>query len=108
MLKNLFFATGEWELENKSKVELDKLIELLGQNRNLKLEISGHTDDVGKDDANLELSRKRAKSVYDYLLKAGIEARRLTFAGYGETQFAVPNTSDKNRELNRRIEFKVL
>jgi outer membrane protein OmpA-like peptidoglycan-associated protein/Tfp pilus assembly protein PilF len=108
VLKNLFFATGEWELENKSKVELDKLIELLGQNRNLKLEISGHTDDVGKDDANLELSRKRAKSVYDYLLKAGIEARRLTFAGYGETQFSVPNTSDKNRELNRRIEFKVL
>ncbi len=108
VLKNLFFATGEWALENKSKVELDKLIELLGQNRNLKLEISGHTDDVGKDDANLELSKKRAKSVYDYLLKAGIEARRLTFAGYGETQFAVPNTSDKNRELNRRIEFKVL
>ncbi len=46
--------------------------------------------------------------MYDYLLKAGIAARRLTYAGYGETQFAVPNNSDKNRELNRRIEFKVL
>ncbi len=108
ILKNIFFATGEWQLENKSKVELDKLIELMGQNKDLKLEISGHTDDIGKDDANMELSQKRAKSVYDYLVKAGIEARRLTFTGYGETQFSVPNTSDKNRELNRRIEFKVL
>jgi outer membrane protein OmpA-like peptidoglycan-associated protein len=108
ILKNIFFATGEWQLENKSKVELDKLIELMGQNKDLKLEISGHTDDIGKDDANMELSQKRAKSVYDYLVKAGIAAKRLTFTGYGETQFSVPNTSDKNRELNRRIEFKVL
>jgi outer membrane protein OmpA-like peptidoglycan-associated protein len=108
ILNNLFFATGEYKLENKSKTELDKLIGFLNENKNLKMEISGHTDDIGKDEDNKELSLKRAKSVYDYLLKAGVTANRLTFAGYGETQFVVPNTSDKNRQLNRRIEFKVL
>jgi outer membrane protein OmpA-like peptidoglycan-associated protein len=80
----------------------------MDQNKNLKLEISGHTDDVGKDEDNKELSLKRAKSVYDYLLNAGVNAARIKYAGYGETQFVVPNTSEKNRQLNRRIEFKVL
>jgi outer membrane protein OmpA-like peptidoglycan-associated protein len=108
ILNNLFFATGEFKLENKSKTELDKLIGFLNENKSLRMEISGHTDDIGKDEDNLELSRKRAKSVYDYLLNAGVNANRLKYAGYGETQFVAPNTSDKNRQLNRRIEFKVL
>lgn len=108
ILKNLFFETGKWELEGKSKTELDKLIALIKGTKGLRIEISGHTDDVGKDSDNMELSLKRAKSVYDYLIKAGIEANRLTYVGYGETQFAVQNTSEKNRQLNRRIEFKVL
>ncbi|MCU0353350.1 MAG: OmpA family protein [Cytophagales bacterium] len=108
VLNNLFFDTGKYELEDKSKTELEKLVALLKDNKNLRLEISGHTDDVGNDKDNLELSLKRAKSVYDYLLNAGIPANRLTYVGYGETQFAVQNTSDKNRQLNRRIEFKVL
>jgi outer membrane protein OmpA-like peptidoglycan-associated protein len=108
ILNNLFFATGEYKLENKSKTELDKLIGFLNENKNLKVEISGHTDDVGKDEDNIELSRKRAKSVYDYLVNAGVNVSRLKYAGYGETQFVVPNTSDKNRQMNRRIEFKVL
>jgi OmpA-OmpF porin, OOP family len=108
ILNNLFFATGEYQLEDKSKTELDKLISLLNENKDLKLEVSGHTDDVGKDEDNKELSLKRAKSVYDYLVKSGVNAARLKYAGYGETQFFVPNTSEKNRQLNRRIEFKVL
>jgi outer membrane protein OmpA-like peptidoglycan-associated protein len=108
ILNNLFFATGEYTLEQKSKTELDKLIGFINENKNIRLEISGHTDDVGKDEDNKELSLKRARNVYDYLIKAGVPASRLTFAGYGETQFFVPNTSEKNRQLNRRIEFKVL
>ena len=108
VLNNLFFDTGKYALEDKSKTELQKLVSLLKDNKNLRLEISGHTDDVGKDSDNLALSLKRAKSVYDHLAGAGIGAGRLTFVGYGETQFAVQNTSDKNRQLNRRIEFKVL
>jgi len=108
ILNNLFFETGKWNLEDKSKTELEKLVELMKNTKGLRIEISGHTDDVGKDSDNMELSLKRARSVYDYLLKAGVEANRLTFIGYGETQFTVPNTSEKNRQLNRRIEFKVL
>jgi outer membrane protein OmpA-like peptidoglycan-associated protein len=108
ILNNLFFATGEYKLEDISKTELDKLVKFMNENKTLRMEISGHTDDVGKDADNMELSKKRAKSVYDYLVSAGIQESRLTFAGYGETQFVAPNTSDKNRQLNRRIEFKVL
>ncbi|MDJ1478970.1 OmpA family protein [Cytophagaceae bacterium YF14B1] len=108
ILNNLFFETGKWELEGKSKTELDKLMALMKNTKGLRIEISGHTDDVGKDSDNLELSLKRAKSVYDYLINAGVEKNRLTYVGYGETQFAVPNNSEKNRQLNRRIEFKVL
>jgi OmpA-OmpF porin, OOP family len=108
ILNNLFFPTGEYRLEDKSKTELNKLVQLMNENSALKLEISGHTDDVGKDKDNMELSTRRAKSVYDYLVQAGVPANRLTYKGYGETQFAVPNDSEKNRQLNRRIEFKVL
>lgn len=108
ILNNLFFATGSYELEEKSKTELDKLIKLLNDNKTLKLEISGHTDDVGKDADNVELSLKRAQTVHDYLVKSGVPAGRLAYKGYGETQFYKPNTSEDNRRLNRRIEFKVL
>ncbi len=108
ILQNLFFDTGKWELEGKSKTELEKLVALMKGNPKLKIEISGHTDDIGEDKANLELSQKRAKTVHEYLLKAGIDPLRLKYVGYGETQFDVPNTSDTNRQQNRRIEFKVL
>jgi outer membrane protein OmpA-like peptidoglycan-associated protein/tetratricopeptide (TPR) repeat protein len=108
ILNNLFFATGQYTLETLSKTELEKLIELMKQYKDLRLEISGHTDDVGKDEDNLELSKKRAKNVYDYLVKAGVPAHRLKYEGYGETRFYVPNNSEANRAQNRRIEFKVL
>jgi OmpA-OmpF porin, OOP family len=108
ILNNIFFETKEYTLQTKSKAELDELIRFMNENPEIKGEISGHTDDIGDDKTNAELSLKRAKSVYDYLIKANIDAQRLTFKGYGKTQPSVANNSDANRQLNRRIEFKIL
>ncbi len=108
VLNNIFFATGKWELEEKSKAELDELALFMMENPQVKGEISGHTDNVGDKKNNQELSLKRAKSVYDYLLQKGIEPNRLTFRGYGDSQPAAPNDTEENRQKNRRIEFKFL
>jgi outer membrane protein OmpA-like peptidoglycan-associated protein len=108
VLNNIFFATGSYALEDKSKTELDKIVSFLNLNSKVNIEFGGHTDDVGSDKDNLELSLKRAKSVYDYILAKGIPAARLKYKGYGETKPVAPNDSDENRQLNRRIEFKIL
>jgi outer membrane protein OmpA-like peptidoglycan-associated protein len=108
VLNNIFFATGKYDLEDKSKTELDKIIEFMENNPKLKVEISGHTDDVGSDVDNMKLSVNRAKAVYDFLITAGVAKERLMSKGYGETQPSVPNDSEANRQINRRIEFKVL
>ena len=108
VLNNIFFPTNSYELEGKSKTELDKIILFLKSNPKVSIEFGGHTDDVGSDQANMELSQKRAKAVYDYLVKAGVDAVKLKYKGYGETKPITPNTSDENRAKNRRIEFKIL
>ncbi|GHA60463.1 OmpA family protein [Pontibacter akesuensis] len=108
VLNNLFFDTGKYELEKKSKTELNKIVMFLQQNPSVKIEISGHTDDVGSDKANQLLSERRAKAVVDYLASHGISKERFRFKGYGEAKPVKPNTSEENRQLNRRIEMRVL
>ncbi|HSZ24396.1 MAG TPA: OmpA family protein [Cytophagaceae bacterium] len=108
VLNNIFFANNSYELEDKSTAELDKIISFLSVNPSIMIELGGHTDDVGSDAANLELSQKRAKSVYDYLVSAGVVPAKLRYKGYGETHPISPNTTEENRAKNRRIEFKVL
>ncbi|WP_439882292.1 OmpA family protein [Pontibacter sp. MBLB2868] len=108
VLNNLFFDTGKYELEKESKTELNKLIKFMQQNEKVSIEISGHTDDVGADKDNQVLSEKRAKSVADYLSSHGISKNRIRFKGYGETKPVKPNTSEENRQFNRRIEMQVL
>ena len=108
VLSNIFFDSGKWELRDKSKAELNELIRFMQDNPQVRGEISGHTDNIGDKKANQELSLKRAKSVYDYLLQGSIDPKRLTYKGYGDTQPAAPNDSEANRQLNRRIEFKIL
>jgi outer membrane protein OmpA-like peptidoglycan-associated protein len=107
-LNNIFFNTGAYDLDEKSKVELNRMAEFLTNNPSLKIEISGHTDDVGSDQGNLELSKKRASAVQEYLQKTGISPDRLTAKGYGKTKPVVPNNSETNRRQNRRIEWRVL
>jgi outer membrane protein OmpA-like peptidoglycan-associated protein/Tol biopolymer transport system component len=108
ILNNIFFDSGMATLRSESHIELEKLKKLLTQNSKLRLEISGHTDDIGNDLTNLDLSKKRAQSVVDYLIEKGIDKTRMEVKGWGETKPIAKNDSEENRQLNRRIEIKFL
>jgi outer membrane protein OmpA-like peptidoglycan-associated protein/tetratricopeptide (TPR) repeat protein len=108
VLNNIFFETDRSELLPRSMVELDKLLSLLIHNPHLKIEIRGHTDNVGSEDYNLKLSDSRAKVVNDYLLAKGIDRDRITYKGYGELLPVAGNDTEEGRGLNRRTEFKVV
>lgn len=107
-LSNIFFESGKYELQPKSFVELDRFVELLQQHQELKLEISGHTDNVGSEAANKVLSQNRAKAVYSYLLSKGLVSSRFTYKGYGSVHPVGDNGNEEGRAKNRRIEFKLL
>jgi outer membrane protein OmpA-like peptidoglycan-associated protein len=108
ILRNVFYATDSYELKPESKVELNKVLNLLNNNPTLQIEISGHTDNVGSDSYNKELSMNRARSVYNYLTEHGIDSKRLTYKGYGENQPIATNETPEGRAKNRRTEIKVL
>lgn len=107
-LNNIFFETDSYELLERSLTELEKVVDYLHQYPDLRVEISGHTDDVGTAGYNQGLSEKRAEAVYKYLVSEGIDPGRLNYQGYGFDQPAYPNDSDENRSRNRRIEFKII
>ncbi|MET4106715.1 OmpA family protein [Hymenobacter sp. UYP22] len=107
VLNNIFFDFDKATLRKESTNELERLQKLLTETPALRLEISGHTDNVGKAEYNKDLSQRRAKAVVDYLVAKGIDKGRLTFAGYGDTQPVASNASKTGRQLNRRTEFKV-
>lgn len=108
VLNNIFFDVDKYELKGKSGAELNKVIRFLSENPSIKIEIGGHTDDTGKEDYNKELSRKRAQAVHDYLTSHGVSASRLTSKGFGSSQPVGDNSTEQGRQLNRRIEFRVL
>lgn len=106
-LKNIQFESDSYILMRSSHTELDKVFKLLEANPELQIEILAHTDDIGTDDYNNQLSSKRGEAALEYLVKKGISRERLTSHGYGKHRPLVPNTSDANRAINRRVEFKV-
>ncbi|WP_394993463.1 OmpA family protein [Emticicia sp.] len=108
VLNNIFFDSGKFDLRSESFAELDKLQKLLKQNPTLKVEISGHTDNVGKDSENQILSEKRALAVVNYLLNNGTNVLNIRSIGYGSSKPMLPNDSEENRQINRRIEMKIL
>jgi len=108
ILKNIFFDTNKFDIKAESKPELLKLLDFLSLNKTVRIEVSGHTDDVGSDQFNQSLSENRAKAVYQYLIANGVNATRLVYKGYGETQPLVANDSEENRSRNRRTEFKII
>ena len=132
---NIFFKFGSWELTPDSEDGLNALVKLLNDNPNITIEMAAHTDMIGNNTANQELSLKRAQSVVNYLIKAGVEKERLTPVGYGEEKpvvvdellhkqypylpkdqildetFITTLSADKQEvcnSLNRRTEFRVL
>lgn len=107
VLNNIFFDTDKWELKPESEVELKKLVVLLKDNPNMKIEIAGHTDNIGSREHNLTLSENRAKAVCDYLVSKGISRGRLTYKGYGFDKPIGTNDTEEGRALNRRTEFTI-
>ncbi|HRH34261.1 MAG TPA: OmpA family protein, partial [Catalimonadaceae bacterium] len=108
VLNNLFFESGKADLLEASLVELRKVGKLLRLNPAMKIEISAHTDHVGTDNDNLQLSQRRAQAVVDNLIRQGIQKTRMIAKGYGESKPLNDNSTEEKRSLNRRIEFKVL
>jgi outer membrane protein OmpA-like peptidoglycan-associated protein len=108
ILKNIFFETDSYALKPESKLELNKIVEFLNKNATIKVEIGGHTDNVGSEQYNQTLSEKRAKSVVDYLISSGIAANRLVAKGYGFSKPIDTNDSGEGRANNRRTELTVI
>ena len=108
VLNNIFFDFNKATLRTESMAELDRLYKLLMDIPTLKIEISGHTDNVGSATYNQQLSENRAKAVVNYLKKKGMAADRLQYKGYGFTQPIATNDTPEGRQMNRRTEFKVL
>jgi outer membrane protein OmpA-like peptidoglycan-associated protein len=108
VLKNIFFDVNKFELKPQSQVELDKVVQLLNENPTLKIEIGGHTDNVGKPADNMVLSNNRAKAVVTYLVSKNIPANRLIAKGYGETKPIDDNKTEPGRAKNRRTELKII
>jgi len=105
-LRNILFDTGRATLKPESSNELQLVIDVLKADASLKLEVQGHTDNVGQPAANMTLSQQRAAAVRDYLVKnGGIAAERLTAVGHGDTKPLAPNTTDEGRAQNRRVEI---
>lgn len=107
-MNNIFFDHDKYDLKEESFPELDRLIKILNENKDTKVQISAFTDDLGSDSYNQKLSENRAKSVMDYLITKGIEKNRLKAVGYGKKQPIASNDSEEGRAKNRRVEFKFI
>lgn len=107
-LNNIFFETGKSTLMPESFEELDRVVKFLNDNSSIKVEISGHTDNVGSSAYNKNLSNKRAQSVAEYIMLKGIPASAITYKGYGFDKPVAPNSTETGRQLNRRVEFTIL
>lgn len=108
VMRNIFFATASYELRPESTVELDRLVLIMQQNPDVRLEIGGHTDNEGTAAYNQRLSEQRARAVVDYLVQHGVAAGRLRAVGYGASRPVSSNDTSEGRAQNRRTEAKVL
>ena len=107
-LKNIIFQLGESELQPESFTELDKLVKQLKKYQQVEILLEGHTDITGDAEENIQLSLDRVNSCKKYLVNKGIEGRRIETKGYGSTKPLKRSGNEKEREINRRVEFKVI
>ncbi len=108
VLENVNFEFNSYSVLNSSEVILNILLKYLNNNPAMRISIEGHTDDIGNDDYNLELSVNRARSVYNWLINKGIDSNRLSFTGFGKSHPLYNDTEDIYRALNRRVEVKII
>ena len=107
-LKNVFFETGLSALRKDSYPALNELVDALKSKTSLCIEIAGHTDNVGTPESNKKLSEDRAKALRDYIIKHGIDFKRVVAKGYGETQPVASNETPEGRQQNRRTEVRII
>jgi OOP family OmpA-OmpF porin len=106
-LKGVTFEFNKDRLRPDSKTVLDTVVEIMKRYPDMKVEVAGHTDNIGSDSYNQKLSEKRANAVRQYLMQAGINGDNMTAAGYGEKEPIATNDTDEGRELNRRVELRI-
>lgn len=113
-LDHIYFGFDSANIRPASAAELNRLVEILEDNPDIKIELSAHTDNIGTNERNMRLSQRRAQATVNYLISKGIAQERLVAKGYGETQPKAPNTNPDGtdnpagRQLNRRTEFKII
>jgi hypothetical protein len=107
ILANIFYEVDSWQLKKESAAELNKLCNLLKENKELKIEIGGYTDATGSKEHNLSLSEKRALSVVDFLISNGVASERLQYKGFGNASPVGDNVTSEGRKLNRRTEVQI-
>ena len=107
-LNNIYFDYDEATLLPTSYHELNKLLKLMREHADWLIQIHGHTDISGDPVYNQKLSVQRARAVVNYLIKYGIEPRRVTYVGHGSQQPIASNAMESGRQLNRRVEFKIV
>jgi outer membrane protein OmpA-like peptidoglycan-associated protein len=108
VLEKIYFETGKANLKPTSHEQLGQIKKILEANPAIRIEISGHTDNVGSLRTNTRLSTDRAKAVADYLIDLGIDKSRIEYKGYAYSQPIAPNDTREGRQQNRRVEFKIL
>lgn len=107
-LENVHFDSGSFEIKKQSEKALKELFDALNSNPKMKIEIAGHTDDLGDDKSNMNLSQQRADAILTWLVKKGIQEDRLLAKGYGEVKPVADNNTPEGRQLNRRTEVRVI
>jgi outer membrane protein OmpA-like peptidoglycan-associated protein len=107
-LDNVYFDTGKSTIKHASAAELNELKEYLELKPSVKIEIGGHTDDVGSDEDNMQLSQDRAEAVRNWLVRRGIDGDRIKAKGYGETRPVASNQTAEGRQKNRRTQVRIL
>jgi len=108
LMNNLFFDFNKTKLNSVSYPELIRLVKLMNEYKRMKIEVAGHTDNVGSDDYNFKLSENRAKSVVEFISSKGIDKKRLSPKGYGKTRPVADNSTEEGRSQNRRVELIIL
>jgi outer membrane protein OmpA-like peptidoglycan-associated protein len=107
-LNNVFFVRSKPDLLPESYPEIERLIKVLNDNPAIRIELSGHTDNVGSAALNKELSEKRVASIKNYLVHNGIAESRISGKGYGGSKPIASNNTEETKKLNRRVEFTIV
>ncbi|MBQ5778541.1 MAG: OmpA family protein, partial [Paludibacteraceae bacterium] len=106
-LNNIFFDFDSNTLKKESFGELKRIIRFLAENPKANIELAGHTDSIGSREYNIKLSERRAKAVYEYMIKHGVPEDRISYKGYGPDLPIASNETDEGRAKNRRTEIRI-